>query len=227
MFDMFIDSAAEDEILPLLETGIFSGVTTNPTLLQQAGITLSTLPTLVDTVRRAGAQTVFAQTWGRTHRELADHAGRLRELCGDVAIKVPATVAGLSLVRELKDEGVSTLLTGVYKREQIIPAIQSGADWVAPYVGRMTDHGRDGVEQTIAMQRVLDATSSATRLLVASIRSAEEVGTMAEAGVDGFTLRPARWRELIDDGLTAEALEVFETHMSDVLDSATGPGRSG
>lgn len=220
MFDIFIDSADQEEILPLLGTGLFSGVTTNPTLLKQSGLTLDSLPALVATLRRAGARTVFVQTWGSTEADLTRNAGLLRELCGDVGIKVPASVPGLTLVRQLKDDGVETLLTGVYKREQILPAIQSGADWVAPYVGRMTDSGRDGVGQTIAMQRVLDATASPTRLLVASIRSAADVADMAEAGVSGFTMRPARWRELLDDGLTTEALEVFDAHMRDVAPHA-------
>ncbi|WP_448073221.1 transaldolase family protein [Georgenia yuyongxinii] len=221
MFDIFIDSAVREDVLPLLETGIFAGVTTNPTLLRQAGITLDTLPALVETLRGAGARTVFVQTWGATQDELTQHAELLRGRCGDVGIKVPIGVAGLALVHQLKAQEVPTLLTGVYKREQILPAIQSGADWVAPYVGRMSDNGRDGVQQTIAMQRVLDSTGSATRLLVASIRSAGDVADMAEAGVNGFTMRPARWRELVEDELTTEAIETFENHMKDVDPAAT------
>ncbi|PFG41047.1 transaldolase [Georgenia soli] len=217
MLDIFIDSAVQEDVLPLLETGLFSGVTTNPTLLRQAGVTLDTLPDLVETLRSAGARTVFAQTWGSTPDELAEHAALLRERCGEVGIKVPVGVAGLALVRRLKAEQVPTLLTGVYKREQILPAIQSGADWVAPYVGRMSDNGRDGVTQTIGMQRVLDAAGSSTRLLVASIRSAADVADMAEAGVDGFTISPARWRELVADELTDAAMDVFEAHMRDVV----------
>lgn len=216
MLDVFIDSAVEEEVVPLLCTGLFSGVTTNPTLLREAGVTLATLPPLVERLRRAGARSVFVQTWGSSRADLAAHSTLLRDLCGDVAIKVPLSVAGLAVVRELKEQDVETLVTGVYTHTQILPAIQSGADWVAPYVGRMTDNGRDGVRQTIAMHRVLSATGAASRLLVASTRSAEDVAVMAEAGVDGFTMRPARWHELVDDALTTQAVEVFEAHMRDV-----------
>ena len=49
------------------------------------------------------------------------------------------------------DEGVRVCLTASYAREQALIAGAIGAEYIAPYLGRMTDAGKDGVEECEAM----------------------------------------------------------------------------
>jgi len=62
---------------------------------------------------------------------LARSADWLRSV-GDLVVKVPATVPGLHLARDLVDQGVPTLVTAVYHPTQALLARDVGADWVAP-----------------------------------------------------------------------------------------------
>ena len=54
-----------------------------------------------------------------------------------------------------------------------------GAEYAAPYLGRMNDAGKDGLAQVSDMQNIVDKMGSQTRVLVASVRSADEVGLLA------------------------------------------------
>ena len=101
MLDLFLDTADLDAARPLLATGVFSGVTTNPTLLVRAGVTTADLPSLVGDLREAGARTVFVQTWGSTTEEMLRNARQVRETCGDVGVKIPVTHAGIAATLRL------------------------------------------------------------------------------------------------------------------------------
>lgn len=54
------------------------------------------------------------------------------------------------------------------------------------------------------------------RLLVASIRSADEISALAVEGCNTFTISPAVAQQLFDVQLTNEAAEVFQGHAEDM-----------
>lgn len=203
----YIDSADRDLIVDLWSTGVFAGVTTNPTILSRAGLAQADLPDLYGWVRDRGIETFYAQVLGTSTAEMLASARSLQEL-GPLIVKVPAAPAGLAAARALVRDGVETLLTAVYHPVQALLARDLGAQGVAPYVGRMTDAGRDGVQGVIRMQRAIG--SEPTRILAASLRSADDVAALAAAGVPDFTLGPAVARAIIADELTLKAVADFE-----------------
>jgi transaldolase len=85
-----------------------------------------------------------------------------------------------------------------------------GATYVAPYLGRISDGGRDGCAEVITMGRCLGTLSRSTRLLVASLRSLEEITRLAAEGVDTFTLAPHLARQLWTHSATTAAVARFE-----------------
>jgi TalC/MipB family fructose-6-phosphate aldolase len=214
---LFIDSADRELVGPLLATGLFAGVTTNPTLLARAGVTVKDLPAFVTWVREAGATTVFVQAWGSSTEDYLSCAARLLDRCGDVEVKVPATPAGVAAACALEADGTRTLLTGVYNHVQVIPAIAAGATHLAPYLGRMTDAGRDGLGEITRMQTIIERTGAATRILVASIRTPGDLATLAAAGVGDFTIAPRLWGEMLAEPLTDAAVAVFDADVRSLL----------
>ena len=210
MIDLYVDSADRARAEPLLQSGCFRGLTTNPTLLRDAGVRRGDLGALVDWALAAGAQVVFLQTWGSTVAELSDHAHELRDLDPRVVVKVPVTPAGVAVAAALEAAGTPTLVTAVYSGSQVLPTLAARASYVAPYLGRMADAGRDAREEVSLMQRAIAATGSTTRLLVASIREPRDVVELAASGVSDFTIGPALWARSFSDPATAAALEVFE-----------------
>lgn len=211
MIRFYVDSADLDDATPLLGSGLFAGLTTNPTLLQRTGIGNAGIPQVVERARSAGAGTIFVQAWGAQVDELVQRGRWIRGLGDDVVVKVPVTTAGLEATARLSSEGVPVLVTAVYRTSQVLPVLAAGATYIAPYLGRMNDAGRDGLAEIGTMQRIIDASGSALRVLVASLRSADDVVALAQLGVTDFTLAPAVWAGLAEDPLTTAAVEVFET----------------
>ena len=210
MIKFYVDSADLDDAGLLLSSGLFAGLTTNPTLLQRAGVGNDGIADLVRRVRDAGAREIFVQAWGADSQDLVDRGRWIRSLGDDVVVKVPATPAGLRATARLTREDVPVLVTAVYSAVQVLPVIASGARYVAPYLGRMNDAGRDGADEITTMQRVIEASGSDLHVLVASLRSAEDVVTFARAGVTHFTISPTLWSDFVADDLTTAAVEVFE-----------------
>lgn len=216
MISFFIDSADRAEVEPLLRSGLVAGLTTNPTLLRRSAVPNDAIPELVAWATDAGAGTVFVQAWGRDAEELERRGRALAALDSRVAVKLPVTPDGLRATARLEADGIPVLVTAVYSSEQVLPVIACGATYVAPYLGRMSDAGRDGFAEIAAMARVVDASRSSLRILVASLRSPADARRLAEVGVRDFTLAPRVWGEFFADPLTEAAVRVFEE------DSAAG-----
>lgn len=210
MTSFFIDSADRRQVEPLLRSGLVAGVTTNPTLLRRAGVANDAIPALVAWAAAAGARTIFLQAWGSDAAELERRGRALYALDPRVAVKLPVTAAGLAATARLEGDGIPVLVTAVYSAVQVLPVIASGATYVAPYLGRMNDAGRDGFTEIVAMQRIIDASGSPLRVLVASLRSPGDAARLAEAGIADFTLAPKLWEEFFADPLTADAVRVFD-----------------
>jgi transaldolase len=204
---LYIDSADRDLIAEVWRSGVFAGVTTNPTILERAGLGQRDVPELHAWLTDLGVRTIYVQVLGSTRDEMLRSADRLRSI-GPVTVKVPATAEGYAAARTLVEQGVPVLLTVVYHPVQALMARDCGIQGVAPYVGRMTDAGRDGVGSVIAMQQAIG--SEPTRILAASLRSADDIARLAAAGVPDFTLGGELARAVLDDDLTRSAVAEFE-----------------
>ena len=204
---LYIDAADRQLIEELWGSGVFAGVTTNPTILDRAGLGQRDVPDLYKWLTDLGVGTVYVQVVGRTREEMLRSADGLRAL-GPLTVKVPATAAGLSAAGALVRDGAQVLLTAVYHPVQALMARDCGIQGVAPYVGRMTDAGRSGVESVVAMQQAIG--TEPTRILAASLRSADDITRLAAAGVPDFTLGGALAQSVLDDELTRAAVDEFE-----------------
>ena len=128
-----------------------------------------------------------------------------------VLVKVPLTRGGCETARRLIEAGVSVTFTACYEVHQVLIAAALGARYVAPYLGRISDGGRDGHGELIAMQRCLDGLGSSTRLLVASLRRPDDLARLAAAGMGTFTFGPDLAAALFASEATAGAAAQFET----------------
>lgn len=209
---LFLDTANLDEWQELLPTGIFHGVTTNPILLERAGQPC-TIENLHFMAQKALAMTeeFMCQAWGSTAQEMMDCGMQLSQPNRDrIVIKVPVTMEGVQAASLLIQAGVRVCLTACYNHKQAMIAAGVGAEYIAPYLGRMTEAGMNGISECFIMQQVVKGMQSETRILVASIRDAQTMLVLAAQGMDTFTFAPSVARELFVDPLTAGAAQAFE-----------------
>jgi len=210
---LLLDSADPLAWQEWMATGLFQGITTNPTLLRRAGLPC-TLPSLAALSRRAfalGAQELHLQAWGADGPSLAACGQALAALePAAVLVKLPITRAGLEAARSLMADGIRVTFTACYEVHQVLLAAAVGATYIAPYLGRIHDQGRDGLAELAAMQRALEGVGSPTRLLVASLRQPAELAALAAGGLDCFTLSPAVAAALFAVEATQQAAAGFE-----------------
>jgi transaldolase len=207
---LFLDTADRVAAEPLLATGLFAGLTTNPTILQRAGRTVADIGEIHRWALAAGAGEIFFQAWGTDTETLVGRGRELRAMGDRVVVKLVASPAGSAACARLAADGIPTLLTAVYAPSQAMVAAAAGATYIAPYLGRMDDAGRDGHSEVLAMHELLRATAATTRVLVASIRDVASMVTLARHGVDAFTMSPSIAAQLFADELTDEAVRTFE-----------------
>lgn len=207
---LYIDCADVSLIESLMKTGIFYGVTTNPVILRAAGIHFDRLGELAHSVTALGAREIFLQSWGRSAEALLANGRLLAEIGETVVVKFPATRDGLEAATALAKAGARTCITAVYSPFQAILAAAAGAAYVAPYLGRMNDAGRDGHELIAQMSDTLIGTENPTEILAASIRSPGDTAVLASNGVRHITLSPKVAEMLFQEQLTMDAVEAFE-----------------
>lgn len=204
------DSAAWDRLMPL---GIFHGITTNPLLAERAGLSYDAIhwQDMALHAQSLGAQELHAQVvdvtgdymrWAEALYVAGHKAGI------DCVVKVPLTSDGIHAAARIKTLGGKILMTACYHAKQMFIATALGADYVAPYFGRMHEAGLDAMAH-MAQMRAIGA-GSQTRILIASLRSVDQMVDLAKQGQDCFTIAPAIADELVQETQTNEAAADFE-----------------
>ncbi|MFM7235321.1 MAG: transaldolase family protein [Cyanobium sp.] len=191
---LLIDSADPRAWRDLWPMGLFTGITTNPTLLRRAGhpCTADALRPLITEAFSLGCRELHLQAWGTTAEQLLACGQALVAIAPErIVVKLPLTEPGLKAAGALVGAGTQVTLTACYGVPQVLAAAAQGVAYVAPYLGRISDAGFDGCAEVLRMQSCLSGLKSPTRLLVASLRSPEELTRLAAAGIDTFTLPPA------------------------------------
>ena len=189
------------------------GVTTNPTLIHQAGLPVN-LPTYLNLLQAASdhgmaelmlqlpsPDPVRALQWVVPLQTAAVQAGvRL-------TVKLPCHPDWLPSIMVVQQTGQSILLTGLSNPVQLLWAHSLNVAYVAPYVGRLATDGRDVwalMEACVAVQ------ANGPALLAASIKSPDMLARLIACGAAAATLPPASLVAWSKDALTQQAIEQFE-----------------
>lgn len=213
--DLYIDTADTDAWGTLMPTGLFYGITTNPLLAHRAGLSYPRIDWGAMARRAAdlGAKELHGQVFGPVEG-WTDWAGAFYEQ-GRAAglrtvVKVPMTEAGIRAIPAVKALGGPVLATAVYDAKQMFVATALGADYIAPYFGRMLEKGLPAWEALAAMRAIGQAAGGRTRILVASLRDTDQMVRLAAEGQDCFTLAPQIAAALMNDPNTIAAAQEFE-----------------
>ncbi len=210
---LLLDSAKPEDWRYWWPSGLFTGITTNPSLLRQAkrACNFQNLQELTEKALSLGVSELHLQAWGANAEALETCATSLAALApGMVIVKLPITAAGLRAAKPLISSGIPITLTACYEPAQVLLADALRADYIAPYLGRINDQGRDGHGELLTMQRALRRVGSNTRLLVASLRSPSDLALLAAGGCDTFTISPEIANILEQNPDTEAAAQQFE-----------------
>lgn len=209
---IFIDTAITEEIREASELGIISGVTTNPSLLAKSGKTLQDVITeilsLVKGPISAEVSEADADTMYRQAHEIVDMTGHSPY----ITIKLPMTEDGVRVCRRLSEEGIATNVTLIFSVSQAILAMEAGATYISPFMGRLDDFYSDpeaGFELIQKINHVKQEFGYSSQIIAASVRHNQHVEQAALAGADIATIPYAVIRKMYCHELTDRGLKLF------------------
>lgn len=205
---LFLDTAHVDEIREAASWGVLDGVTTNPTLMMQAGtadLKTNTLK-IVDIVQGpVSAEVVSVDAAG-----MVEQAREILSWSSHVFVKIPCTVEGLKAMRQISawpDGRINATL--IFSVNQAYLAAKAGATYASIFVGRMDDAGLDGIEVVRQTRQVFDSYGFSCRVLAASIRHPAHVLDSLLAGADIITVPFAVLKTMVRSPFTDVGLERF------------------
>lgn len=176
---LFIDSANLAHIRDVASWGILDGVTTNPSLIAKEGRdfheAIREICKIVDGPVSAEVVSTQSGTMVKEGRELA-------KLHKNVYVKVPMTTEGLKACKTLSGAGIRVNVTLIFQPNQALLAAKAGAAFVSPFIGRLEDHGQDGMGVIRDIVQIFRNYELPTEVLTASVRDPIHVLEAAKAG---------------------------------------------
>jgi transaldolase len=220
---ILVDTAAVEIIRAALENRAICGFTTNPKLIAEAAgeqvISARAYRVFCEKLCMfAGADRrirhLMIQTIG-TEAQNRDLAVACRQQLGvrgavsstvDLWIKLPPTPEDLRCVDALRREGCKSLVTAVFTPSQALMAMESGADGVAVYFGRLLKHCADWQRQ---LSTIVEIVRERKALLLLASLSEPELVAQSLAFSHDLTIPPALVAKLMDSTLSLAAMEEF------------------
>ena len=213
------DSANPEAVRGLIDLFPIDGVTTNPTIVAREKCDFARM--LADMRAVIGPDRMLhAQTMQTEAAAMAREALRLRDAVGgSFYVKIPATPQGLKAIRLLKAEGMQVTATAIFSTQQALLCARAGADFVAPYVNKLSDLCVDAVGVVGEIVKEFNTYGLPTKVLAASFRNVDQVNKMALMGSHAITLPVPFYNKLIAHPMTDLALEGFRQDWQNVYGS--------
>jgi len=203
---LFLDTTDVNILKDLAATGLVDGVTTNPSLIAKSG---RPMLEVIGEICRVVEGPVSAEVAAMDTVGMLDEGRKLAAIAANVVVKVPLTRDGLIATREFAQEGIATNVTLCFSATQALLAAKAGASYISPFIGRLDDHGADGMDLITEIRAIYDNYGYGTEILAASIRTPAHVKEAALAGADCATIPPSVFQDLFKHPLTEKGLEQF------------------
>ncbi len=205
---IFIDTANVEEIKKANALGVIDGVTTNPSLIAKEGRdfieVVKEITTIVDGPISAEVISLEADKMVAEAEELVKKINN-----PNLVIKIPMCAEGLKAVKVLTSKGIKTNVTLIFSAAQALLAAKAGATFVSPFVGRLDDIDRTGMDLIEQIAEIFMLHDIKTEIIAASIRTPIHVTDAAAAGSHIATVPYKVIEQMLHHPLTDAGIEKF------------------
>lgn len=210
--ELYLDSVNFDEIKTAFSQGYFSGLTTTPTFMHRHGIkdidgAIVQLSGLVPVLQ--------VEALGDTAEDIVSEARRIQNLplqSAEMVFKIPISLEGLRACKMLTSEGHKVNIHLIYTLNQAYLAMEAGASYICPLVGRLHDQGHDAMMLIDQCVEVVDRYGYGSKVMVSSVRHAEHVRQALLCGAHCVTLPWGVMKMLTTNALTDVGTAQFVEH---------------
>jgi transaldolase len=207
--ELYLDSANMKEIEEGFKLGFLNGLTTTPTFMQKEGIT-DIDGTIVKLSKMVPVLQIEAL--GNSAEEILAEAERQLALGLDpkkTVFKIPVSLEGVRACKLLRNKNYLVNVHLVYTLQQAYMAMQAGASYVCPLVGRLQDQGHDALALVQQCVDAVDLYDYDTKIMFSSVRNIEHVRNAINIGVHTITVPLKVMKQLTENNFTTVGTDQF------------------
>ncbi|MCG9880789.1 MAG: CBS domain-containing protein [Bacteroidia bacterium] len=207
--ELYLDSANLKEIEEGFKLGFLNGLTTTPTFMQREGIT--DIDAMIVKLSKM-VPVLQIEALGDTAEDVLKEAKRQLALGLDPAktvFKIPVSLEGVRACKMLRNEGLLVNVHLVYTLQQAYMAMQAGATYVCPLVGRLQDQGHDALDLVAQIVDAVDHYGYDTKVMFSSVRTLEHVRNALNLGVHTITVPLKIMKQLTENHFTTVGTDQF------------------
>jgi len=173
---LFADGADLEDMVEMASKTYISGLTTNPTLMNKAGIS-DYVAFAREVIRQIPNKPISFEVFSDDLAQMKSQALTIASWGENVYVKIPITntlgISTLPLVKELLEDGVKVNVTAVMTISQVSEVASvlgnKTASYVSVFAGRIADTGRDPIPTMVESLDILKSNVS-SELIWASPR---------------------------------------------------------
>lgn len=210
--EIWLDSSDASFVADANSFGIVDGVTTNPTIMSTSKISPQKL---IGKMLEVQNGLVAVQVLSDDIEEICNQAKILFAISNRILVKIPVTQNGIRAIYNLNKQGIPTLATAIFEVRQALLAFKAGAHYLAPYLERIGDTGKDPIQILSEMQSIKLQYGFNGKIMGAGIRDLTTALACLKTGISAITLSEKVFNELVADyEPTLKALDKFSTDWS-------------
>lgn len=210
--ELYLDSADIKEIEEGFKLGFLNGLTTTPTFMHRGGVT--DIDGLIVKLSKM-VPVLQIEALGDTAEDVLKEAKRQLALGLDpkkTVFKIPVSLEGVRACALLRKEGLLVNVHLVYTLQQAYMAMQAGASYVCPLVGRLQDQGHDALGLVEQCVFAVNHYGYDTKIMFSSVRTVEHVRNALNIGVHTITVPWKLMKILTENNFTTLGTDQFIEH---------------
>lgn len=203
----FIDTANIEEIKAIESWGVISGVTTNPSLIAKEKDVV--FEEVIKEITSIVDGPISAEVTSEDAESMIREGKALHDIHKNVVVKIPMTTEGLKAICALEEVGIPTNCTLIFSVNQALLALQAGASYISPFIGRLDDIGNDGMDLIKSLAEIIDFYGYESEIIAASVRHPLHVQQAATAGAHIATVPYKVFKQMVSHPLTDKGIDQF------------------
>jgi len=209
----FLDTANLDEIEDALETGLISGITTNPSLMAKEPKTnfYTHISKIADLCELYNGIPLSVEVFATDPRKILEQAYdiRTRVPYKKLNIKIPVGYEELKIINKLSEMGIPINCTCCFTTTQMQLAAAAGARYVSLFYNRLLDVKGNPIQALQRTRSFLDSKKLNCEIIAGSIRNAYDIEDAWDAGAHIVTASNTILKKATKHPKTDESVNQF------------------
>ena len=215
---IFIDSSKLSEIEKYHRLGIIRGVTTNPTIMMQDGVTggiIGIKNRSIEIAELVDPLPVSVEVLSNEKQEMLDQAREFASWAPNINIKITihgpdGELENLEVIHQLENKhDVRVNVTAMMSAQQCYLAAIAGATYVSIFGGRVNNMGYDSRMEISKLHKLLNDFNLDSKIIVGSTREVLNIIEWLHAGAHIVTVTPKLIEGMIVHPYSKETVQMF------------------